>query len=139
MTKIVYNACFGGFGLSHEAVLRYAEIKGITLYVKDDSFFTSYYLCPPEEYERLQKEDKEITAVVYKRYERSNKMYFSPRDIARNDPALVQVVEELGDKANGNYAELRIEELEDGTMYRIDEYDGRETVETKDSYDWKVA
>ena len=25
MTKIVYNACFGGFGLSKEAVQRYQE------------------------------------------------------------------------------------------------------------------
>ena len=26
MTKIVFNACFGGFGLSDEAMERYAEI-----------------------------------------------------------------------------------------------------------------
>jgi hypothetical protein len=32
MTKIVYNACHGGFGLSEAAILRYAEIKGIKLW-----------------------------------------------------------------------------------------------------------
>ena len=32
MTKIVYNACHGGFGLSEVAIRPYAEIKGITLY-----------------------------------------------------------------------------------------------------------
>lgn len=140
MAKIVYNACFGGFGLSREAVHRYAEIKGITLYADEDKFFTNYYLCTPEEYERLLKEEKSHPFDDRSgRYERSNAMYFSPSSIARNDPALVQVVEELGDKASGSYSKLRIEELETGTMYRIDEYDGSETVVTRDADEWSVA
>jgi hypothetical protein len=61
------------------------------------------------------------------------------RDIERTDPVLVQVVEELGDKANGDYAELRIAELSAGTLYRIDEYDGLEQVCTQDDYAWSVA
>jgi hypothetical protein len=139
MAKIVYNACYGGFGLSHEAVLRYAEVKGITLYHKDESgIFTHYYLCPPEEFERLQDEDHN-NPIRQGRYERSNAMYFSPSNIERNDPALVQVVEELGDRANGQCAKLRIAEVPAGTLYRIDEYDGNESVETKYAYDWKVA
>jgi hypothetical protein len=139
MAKIVYNACYGGFGLSHEAVLRYAEVKGITLYHKDESgIFTHYYLCPPEEFERLRDEDHN-NPIRQGRYERSNAMYFSPSNIERNDPALVQVVEELGDKANGQCAKLRIAEVPAGTLYRIDEYDGNESVETKYAYDWKVA
>jgi hypothetical protein len=56
------------------------------------------------------------------------------RDVDRHDPALVQVVEELGKKAGGNYAELAIAEVYG--PYRIDEYDGYESVETADSYDW---
>jgi len=32
--KVVINTCYGGFGLSHEAMLRYAEIKGIKLYLE---------------------------------------------------------------------------------------------------------
>lgn len=47
---------------------------------------------------------------------------------------LVQVVEELGDKANGEYAKLRIEEVYGS--YRIDEYDGNESVMTSGDYDW---
>jgi hypothetical protein len=140
MAKIVYNACYGVFGLSHEAVLRYAELKGITLYHNTESrVFTHYYLCPPEEFKRLQDEDHS-NPIRQGRYERSNAMYFSPsEDIERNDPALVQVVEELGDKANTKYSKLRIAEVPAGTLYRIDEYDGQESVETKDTYDWKVA
>ena len=94
MTKIVYNACFGGFGLSDEAWERYRELGG-----KDTS-----------------------------RY-----------DINRADPALVQVVEELDDEANTRFSDLRITELPVGTKYRIDEYDGNESVCTIDDYEWSIA
>jgi hypothetical protein len=138
MTKIVYNGCYGGFSLSHEAVMRYAEIKGIKLYTDEKYGFTNYYLCPPEEYDRISAEEQ-AKPVSPDRFERSNALYLSDRDFERTDPILVQVVEELGDKANGMCAELRIAEVAAGTLYRIDEYDGFESVETKDSYEWKVA
>ena len=139
MTKIVYNTCYGGFGLSREAVMRYAEIRGITLYPDNvKNWYVNYFLCPPEEYERLRAEDA-ASPITQDRYARSNAMYFSPSGIERTDPALVQVVEELGDKANGKYAKLCIYEVPAGTLYRIDEYDGNESVETKDTYDWKMA
>jgi len=139
MTKIVYNACFGGFGLSHEAVMRYADIQGITLYHTNESgLFTHYYLCPPEEYERLRADD-ETKSIGQYRFARSNAMYFSPNNIERTDPALVQVVEELGDKVNDLYSKLCIEEVPAGTLYRIDEYDGSESVMTQDNYEWKMA
>jgi hypothetical protein len=138
MTKIVYNSCYGGFSLSNEAIMRYAEIKGITLYSEEDSMFTHYYLCPPEEFKRLQDED-EANPVGVGRYDRSNAMYFSDSTIDRADPALAQVVEELGDRANGGEAKLCIEDVPAGTLYRIDEYDGYESVMTQDTYEWKVA
>jgi len=95
MTKIVYNSCYGGFGLSKEARARYAEIAG-----KEPS---------------------------------------SDWDIDRTDPVLVRVVEEMGEAANDAYSALRIAEIPTGQRYRIDEYDGNESVETPDSYDWKIA
>ena len=139
MTKIVYNVGYGGFGLSDAAIMRYAEIKGITLYPSISEFgFTNYYLCEPEEYKRIEAEES-ANPVGPGRFARSSAMYFSDRDIERDDPVLVQVVEELGDGASGRYADLSIAELPAGTLYRIDEYDGMESVMTQDSYDWKVA
>lgn len=138
MTKIVYNACYGGFSLSHEAIMRYAEIKGITMYTDEQYGFTNYYLCPPEEYDRILAEEKD-NPVAPERFARSNELYFSGRDFERTDPILVQVVEELGDKADGRCAKLYITEIPAGTLYRIDEYDGLESVMTQDMYDWKVA
>jgi hypothetical protein len=60
-------------------------------------------------------------------------------DRNRTDPVLVQVVEELGERANGMCAELRIYEIAVGTKYRIDEYDGLEHIETEDDIRWSVA
>ena len=72
-----------------------------------------------------------------------NKKYagasFNERDIPRHDPALVEVVEELGKEANGMCADLAIAEIPKGTKYRIDEYDGNESVMTIDDYDWQTA
>lgn len=138
MTKIVYNACHGGFSLSHEAMMRYAEIKGITLYSRMTYTVPQYSLCPPAEYDRIYAEEA-ANPVSPDRYRRSNEMYFGYSSIARTDPVLVQVVEELGEKANGLCANLQIRELPAGTLYRIDEYDGFESVVTQDEYEWDVA
>lgn len=127
MTKVVVNGCYGGFGLSDAAVARYAEIAGIALYPRQDMGFTAWYRVPPEEYDAIEDWDAK------------NEAYFSVNDLSRTDPVLVQVVEELGEKANDSFADLYIVELPAGTVYRIDEYDGRESVMTNDDYDWSVA
>jgi|ERR1035437_3180070 hypothetical protein len=121
MTKVVYNNCFGGFGLSHEACMLYAELKGITVYPETRTFGNTYWLNPPE------TRDEEKYEVLD----------FS--EVDRTDPILVQVVEQLGKAANGDYSELIIKKLKEGTYYRIDEYDGNESVRTIDDYDWKKA
>ena len=126
MTKIVVNGCFGGFGLSDAAISRYAEIAGIPLYSYQIDGWTSWYLVPRDVYDALDRDDR-------------NEVYFSADALPRTDPALVQVVEELGPAANGNFAELYIVELEPGTRYRIDEYDGTESVMTIEDYEWSIA
>jgi hypothetical protein len=49
-------------------------------------------------------------------------------ELERNDPVLIQIVEELGDTANGKYAELKIVEIPDDVEWTIQEYDGIEWV-----------
>lgn len=49
-------------------------------------------------------------------------------DIARDDPVLVEVVEALGDRANGGYADLEVVEIPDDVEWTIQEYDGNEWV-----------
>ena len=50
------------------------------------------------------------------------------RDLARDDPYLVQVVRELGIGANGAHANLKIVEIPGNIEWHIQEYDGNEWV-----------
>lgn len=59
--------------------------------------------------------------------------------IERDDPILVQVVEELGSNSFDLGTKLKVVEVPAGQLYRIDEYDGFESIETRDSIDWKVS
>ena len=58
--------------------------------------------------------------------------------IDRHNEDLVEVVETLGDDANGRCARLVVVEI-DGYLYRIDEYDGMESIETPDTQEWTVV
>lgn len=57
------------------------------------------------------------------------------RYIRRHDPRLVRVIEELGTKASGRYAQLVIVKITD-PEYIIEEYDGMESVTTKKQIHW---
>jgi hypothetical protein len=118
VTKIVYNACFGGFGLSPVALKRYAELAELS-YSEE-----VYEGTMPKFFASMHDKNGE---------------YVSERDLSRNDPVLIQVVEELGKNANSRFSDLRIIELPVGTKYRIDEYDGNESIMTVDDYEWSVA
>ena len=135
--KVVFNACFGGFSLSDEAVRRYAEIKGLTLYPEEGRFSRlcgpTYYTVPPEQrvpnipgeaWGELSLDERKAHNEAY------SKQTLCDRDIPRNDPTLIQVVEEMGAKASGTYASLKIAELPDDMVGRwhIDDYDGNEHV-----------
>lgn len=134
MKKVVINRCYGGYGLSHEAVMRYCEIKGITVYPEqgeDYWKFWTYWTVQPED----RVEEKEGDAfyamsmedrIAYNDLRSEQTIY--ERDIERDDPALVQAVEELGERANGTHAELAIVEIPDDVEYTIEEYDGNEHV-----------
>jgi hypothetical protein len=49
-------------------------------------------------------------------------------EIARDDVILVEIVERMGKKANGNYSDLKIVEVPDEVQWEIQEYDGMEWV-----------
>lgn len=108
MGKVVYNACYGGFGLSLEATKLLAEKKGLTLEIQEP--YAGITLC------------------------KIGDSYFSVDDYERHDPDLVAVVEELGSRANGMCAKLVVEEV--SGLYRIDEYDGYESIEVPDDINW---
>lgn len=135
MVKIVYNSCHGGFGLSEQAILRYAELNGFKLYVDKRKPYNLYYKVPVEEYDKLEAEANRT-----KDYSATREVIFSAHNsLERDDPVLVQVVEELGAEANGDYARLDICDIPAGTRWRIREYDGYESIETPGDIDWNIA
>jgi len=112
MMKIVINACHGGFGLSDEAIEYYGELKNLGL---------------------VKEKGDHFSFMGYDWYvgEINDDNYFSCRNIARDDPDLVRVVEELGEKANTRYSDLRVVEIPDGVEWEINEYDGYEHIAEK--------
>jgi hypothetical protein len=143
--KVVINSCFGGFSLSHKAVMEYATLKKLKLYPEIDNrqkeiygekatfdnprVLVHYYKVKPEKYhkycEKWLKEDGDYRRINAKDW------YFSGGDIPRNDFDLIKVIEKLRDKANGRCAKLKIVEIPDGVEYVIQEYDGNEHIAEK--------
>lgn len=134
--KIVINSCYGGFGLSHKAVMRYAEIKDIKLYPWVDDITKGIYkdeatVDNPRigvHYGTIPIKDD---ADYKEKSKKNDSFYWNDRDIDRPDPALIQVVEEMGKKANGRSASLKITEIPDNIKWQIEEYDGLEYIAEK--------
>jgi hypothetical protein len=109
MVKVVINRCFGGFGLSDEAVLRYAELKGINLVRSEKHrWLSSWYVDGIEDANHLFVLDDFLDT--------------------RTDPTLIQVVEELGRRASSNASDLGVVEIPDGVEWHIAKHDGLEHV-----------
>jgi hypothetical protein len=98
-TKVVYNACYGSFSISTEALTRMQELG-----------FTG----------------ESVT------YEKTSHVWLP--DCPRHDPILVQVVEEYGKAAGDKFSHLKITTV--SGPYRIEDYDGFETVYEPNDYEW---
>ena len=126
--KVVYNACYGGFGLSHEAMLAYGKKKGVDLVaygIKYEDGTTGYSRCSDGRVTYYTTKD---VGDVPTFSDISTGLFKFPEGF-RHDPDLVAVVEDLGSEASsGDHARLRIIEIPDGAEYEIDEYDGHESI-----------
>ncbi len=84
---------------------------------------------PPAKYkkysEKWRKEDGDYRRINAKDW------YFSDSDIKRDDEELINVVKELGSKANGKCAKLSIVKIPSHIEWEISNYDGMETIEEK--------
>lgn len=110
--KIVINACHGGFGLSHDAILRYHELNGDKIHWRAIDRASSWspvvYFHDPN--------DEEHT-------------YWSDHDIPRDDPVLVRIVEEMGgEAAGGSAAMLKVVKIPASVDWLVQEYDGLEWI-----------
>ena len=110
--------------------MAYAKAKGLTLFPfvspPTRTTFESGELVP---YDAATSPPPPLGIVhYYTSPTKSDAVYFSERDIKRDDPALVTVVEQLGEKADGPCAKLRVIEIPDNIEFEIQEYDGNEHI-----------
>lgn len=85
--EMVINTCFGGYGLSLEAAKAIAERKGLQLIVEGQGSTSSYWIKGRE-------------------FETFDEMF------GRFDRDLIQVVKDLGPRANGSSADLKVVNVE---------------------------
>lgn len=137
--RVVINTAHGGFGLSNEAVLRYFDLTGTPVWSEFDTTYptlkmVTYWLVPPGpnrvagdpgNWHNMSLAERQAHNATY------SKQVFTPREIARDDPLLIKVVNELGDNANGAHAKLKVVEIPADVDWVIDEYDGAEWVAEK--------
>ena len=128
MPKVIVNKCYGGFGLSHRATLRYLELKGLKSYWVVDEITLKYH---PNYNPDVDKRGTVHYGTQPDFMVEDQLGYFSDTEIARDDPILVQVVEELGDDAADKLAKLEIVPVPDSVSWEIAEYDGWEHVAEK--------
>jgi hypothetical protein len=97
--KVVINTCYGGFSLSILAQEEYLRRKGVK--IPEKGAWDRFFGI--DDYEGVE-------------------------EIDRTDPVLVSIVEEMGDRADGKYAELKVVEIPDGIQWSIHQYDGIEWI-----------
>lgn len=102
--KLLINVCYGGYGISDEAIVLWAQKKNIAL-IKNTTEYGDYS------------------------YYMDGDKIISGHAIDRNDPVIIEVFEELGsERTSGMHGELALVELPDGCEYDITEYDGWESI-----------
>ncbi|MBP1999734.1 3-deoxy-D-manno-octulosonic acid (KDO) 8-phosphate synthase [Paenibacillus shirakamiensis] len=119
--KVAVNKCFGGFGLSHEAMLKLIQ-RGwrVTVYNHEME------IADPD------ADLVDITSIPgeFCRQGDSPYNFTTKRDIntLRTDPDIIAVIEELCEKASVNHSNVQIVEVPHDVVWIIQDYDGFEHI-----------
>jgi len=108
--KIAINICYGGFGNISQAFLN----RAVELGWKTTSFDEDDY------------EISEAQILIDEMYKPG--FHLMEENVKRNDPILIQVLEELGKNANERFSEYQVVEIPDNVEWHIAEYDGLEWI-----------
>jgi len=124
--KVAINKCFGGFGLSLEAFEWLIKNKGwkVTSYCKNGNGYDDPNADLVDH--RTAPEANKYPSLYSKLKYYPIKSYY--REEFRTNPDVIEVIEKLGEKANGDCASLAIVDIPEDINWEIDEYDGIESV-----------
>jgi hypothetical protein len=120
--KVAINRCFGGFGLSNEAFELLLERKGIEF-----DRVPSKFKIRDNDYDYYVKGH-----VGEEEYFLWDNQYCEDR----SDKDLIDVIELLGEAANGWAAEISVIDIPDDVKWHISEYDGIEHI-AEDHRTWQ--
>ena len=143
MAKVILNKNYGGFQVSAKAHKLYAERLGKELF-----YYVGEYIRPNVVYKKVSYEDfvKKNTLFYFYSFKdlgdetlkdvvrEDNDSTLDLDEHHREDPLLIQIVEELGEEASGYAGTLKVVEIPDELAngnYMIDDYDGIETLHAK--------
>lgn len=121
--KVVINKCYGGFGISVQALaeLIYRQAEGVEKHPINEWYDKEL----PERYKEFGKykvehfDDSMYDDEYVYTWDRSN----------RTDPKLIMLIEEKGsDWVSDRHANLKIVEIPDDVDWQIEEYDGMEWI-----------
>ena len=137
MTEVIICDQHGGFSLSPEGEKAYLARQGKTPYF----YTTGRDANGSLDFDRTVRWDGGRYVTVYTLLEDigdepdkdalNSAEWFHGRDIKRDDPDLLAVFKEIGQKAAGQHAHFKIVEVPDGVEWQIEEYDGLEWVAEK--------
>lgn len=135
MKKVVYNACYGGFGLSASALYLMYKYGGP---LEQSSFPEDKLKGCTKISDAVFSYGDDIVILTDFGYKM---LWFDSHDVTnRSHPILIKVVEELGlEKASGPCAKLRIDAIPDSVLYKLSEYDGYESVELMSNHSYVLG
>ena len=131
--KVILNKCFGGFGLSVKGHEEYAKKIGKKIFWYNYDFSKDGDIT----YNKVESSDTNPFSIAFtKDFGENTKITDEDYDqyslnlneSHREDKTLIDIVEQLGEEADGRFSSLLVVEIPDGMKYEIDEYDGIETL-----------
>ena len=138
--KIVTNRCYGGFSLSSEAEVELCRRAPDIMESMDsvEDYWGSHDIPKSRPHPTIDGAVQYQTcgqwpmSGLFDTISMDGRILYC-RDVARNHPELVKLVEDWGERANGSCARLKVTEVPDGVDWCIEEYDGQEWVAEKHS------
>lgn len=144
--KVLINVCFGGFGISIEALKELVMRNAKCI----ESYSPKYYYGGENEKFKGKSEWEKSWEKDFAQYKDlgngfmghrhgynifKDGLLYSLKDRSdsgtRTDKDLIEVVEKMGEKSYGSMSKLKIVEIPDGVDYEISEYDGNEHIAEK--------